>query len=410
MEATILSEGLMKSSTESLESFERKIPMSLPIDKFQKLETPFYYYDMQLLIDTLRKIEAATCNHPHFHVHYALKANVHPGLLRIIASHGFGADCVSGGEVDCAIAHGFDSNKVVFAGVGKSDKEIMLALQRDIACFNVESIPELENIANLAAKMGKVANVAFRINPNVDAHTHEKITTGLHENKFGIAPEQLPYVINLVIKNPSLSYEGLHFHIGSQITDMEPYRQLCQRINEIQDFLDSHCINTRSINVGGGLGVDYNYPHQHPIPNFDEYFATFSNFLRLRPGQQVHFELGRSIVAQCGILVARVLYVKDGLTKHFAILDAGMTDLIRPAMYGALHQLVNLTSNSDVVQHYDVVGPVCESSDTFATNYKMSKVHRGDLIALLTAGAYGETMASRYNLRDLPKSYISKDI
>lgn len=385
------------------------MPTHYPIQQFQQLDTPFYYYDMQLLDDTLSAIKQAIGTDANYHVHYAIKANAHPALLQRIASYGFGADCVSGGEVSQAIQNGFPHHTVVFAGVGKSDKEIRLALQQNIACFNVESMPELENISRLAVEMGVEARVAFRVNPNVDAHTHEKITTGLSENKFGISIRQLVPAIQRAQQLPAIRYVGLHFHIGSQITDMHPFEQLCQAINEIQDMLEVHGIVTSSINVGGGLGISYDHPCQQPIPNFKGYIDTYRTHLKLRSHQQLHFELGRSVVAQCGNLIARVLYVKEGEEKKFAILDAGMTDLIRPAMYGALHQLQNLTS-AGATSPYDVVGPVCESSDTFATAYPLPVTQRGDLIAILSAGAYGATMASRYNLRELPASVLSTEL
>ncbi len=374
------------------------------IAAFRGMETPFYFYDTQLLRTTLARIRAAVAEMPHFHVHYAVKANANPSLLGIISREGFGADCVSGGEVAASIAAGFAPEKVVFAGVGKSDREIRLALRAGIACFNVESIPELRVISELAVGEGTTARVAFRINPNVDAHTHEKITTGLNENKFGIAMEDTADAIRLARSLPGIAYEGLHFHIGSQILDLTVYEHLCLRINALQSYLESEGIETRSINVGGGLGIDYDHPEANPIPDFDAYFGVFRRHLHLRPHQSLHFELGRSVVGQCGMLIARTLYVKQGATKQFAIVDAGFTELIRPAMYGAHHAIRNLTSRAHGLEHYDVVGPICESSDVFQKDALLPPTERGDLIAFLSAGAYGEAMASTYNLRPLPKA------
>lgn len=379
------------------------------VDKLNSIVTPYYYYDTQLLRKTLEVIKQECEKHENFHVHYAVKANANPKILRIISQYGFGADCVSGGEIKAAIEAGFPADKVVYAGVGKSDWEINLGLEKGIACFNVESIAELEVIEELAVAANKTANVAFRINPNIGAHTHASITTGLAENKFGIAMQDMENVIERATTMNNINVVGLHFHIGSQILDMGDFKALCNRINELQVQLDKHHIYVQSINVGGGLGVNYDSPDRQPIPDFKEYFHTYAKHLRLCEGQQLHFELGRSVVAQCGSLISRVLYVKQGSQKQFAILDAGMTDLIRPALYQALHKIQNLTSN-EPTEVYDVVGPICESSDVFAKAIDLNKCHRGDLIAIRSAGAYGEIMASAYNCRQLPKGYITEDL
>lgn len=379
------------------------------VDKLNSIATPYYYYDTQLLRKTLEVIKQECEKHENFHVHYAVKANANPKILRIISQYGFGSDCVSGGEIKAAIEAGFPADKVVYAGVGKSDWEINLGLENGIACFNVESIAELEVIEELAVAANKTANVAFRINPNIGAHTHANITTGLAENKFGIAMQDMENVIERATTMNNINIVGLHFHIGSQILDMGDFKALCNRINELQVQLDKHHIYVQSINVGGGLGVNYDSPDRQPIPDFKEYFHTYAKHLRLREGQQLHFELGRSVVAQCGSLISRVLYVKQGSHKQFAILDAGMTDLIRPALYQALHKIQNLTSN-EPTEVYDVVGPICESSDVFAKAIDLNKCHRGDLIAIRSAGAYGEIMASAYNCRQLPKGYITEDL
>ena len=339
-------------------------------------------------------------------MHYAVKACATPGILRLIAAAGLGADCVSGGEVERAADCGFAPADIVFAGVGKSDQEINTALRLGISCFNVESLPELEVINELAAAQGKVANVAFRINPNVDAHTHAKITTGLNENKFGLAMEDMLPAIRRAQELPAVKYVGLHFHIGSQITELEPFENLVQRVNELQNVLDAEGIRTEWINVGGGLGVNYAQPEEEPIPDFASYFRVFKEKLALRPGQQVHFELGRAVVAQCGSLVCRVLYVKHGHEKDFVIVDAGMTDLMRPALYGSTHEARNLSHPEAPIARFDIVGPICESSDVFLSDYNLPSPQRGDLIAFKSAGAYGEIMASCYNCRPLPESWI----
>ena len=380
-----------------------------PIDKLQQIETPFYYYDAELLRQTLRSINEEACKHEGFVVHYAVKANANPKVLRIIREAGLGADCVSGGEIEASVKAGFPATKIVYAGVGKADWEINLGLGNDIFCFNVESIPELEVINELAAAKGKVARVAFRLNPNVGAHTHANITTGLAENKFGIAMRDMLSVIGEAEKLSNVKFVGLHFHIGSQILDMGDFEALCNRVNELQDELERHRIRVEHINVGGGLGVDYAHPNRVSIPDFKAYFDTYARKLKLRSGQTLHFELGRAVVAQCGSLITRTLYIKEGAVKKFAIVDAGFTDLIRPALYQAYHKIENITSD-EPCEAYDVVGPICESTDVFAKQIDLNRAKRGDLLAIRSAGAYGEIMASQYNLRRLPQGYMSDDI
>jgi len=382
---------------------------TFPIEKFRALETPFYYYDMKVLRDTLDTIRKEAGKYENFEVHYAVKANANPKILKAIREAGLGADCVSGGEVRASVNAGFPNDKIVYAGVGKTDKEINYSLDHDIFCFNVESVPELEIINELAAAKGKVAQVAFRINPNVGAHTHANITTGLAENKFGISMEDMDKVIEMAQEMKNVKFIGLHFHIGSQILDMDDFVALCNRINELQEHLAKHHIICEHINVGGGLGIDYHHPNHLPIPNFADYFATYHKFLHLQPGQTLHFELGRAVVGQCGSLISKVTYVKQGSNKQFAILDAGMTDLIRPALYQAYHRIENITSD-EAEETYDVVGPICESSDVFLKAVDLNKAHRGDLFALRSAGAYGEIMASGYNCRELPKGYTSDEL
>ena len=378
---------------------------TFPVEKFEQLPTPFYYYDMQLLQQTLDVVKTESGKYG-YHVHFAIKANANPRLLSLIAKNGLGADCVSGGEVRAALDAGFPANKIVFAGVGKADWEINLGLDNDIFCFNVESLAELEVINELAAAKQKVASSALRINPEVDAHAHAKITTGMKENKFGINLSQLASVTDRLADMKHVRLIGIHCHIGSQITDMSAFRNLTIRINEIQDDLAAKGIVVENLNFGGGLGIDYYHPNHLSIPAFDNYFAAIHSLLQVRPGQQVHFEPGRSIVAQCGTLIARVLYVKEGETKKFAILDAGFTELIRPAMYDAYHRIENISSD-EPVELYDVVGPICESSDVFGKEVELNKAHRGDFLALRSAGAYGEVMASQYNCRKLPTAYYS---
>ncbi len=379
-----------------------------PLEKFINIDTPFYYYDINLLRQTLDVINNEIYNKDYL-VHYALKANANPRILKEISSRGYGADCVSGNEILRALENGFPASKIVFAGVGKTDKEIQIGLDNNIYCFNVESLPEMKAIEELASKCGKVAQIAIRINPNVDARTHKYITTGLEENKFGLNESDLPEAISFINKSTSLKLIGMHFHIGSQITDLESFENLCVKVEKLKKWFTNEGITFEMINVGGGLGIDYDDPDKYPIANFKAYFELFGKYLELEAGQTLHFELGRSIVGQSGNLVTKVTYIKEGTTKNFMILDAGMTELMRPALYGAYHKIENVSAVG-TSETYDVVGPVCETSDTFGEDVKLSKSKRGDLVVIRSAGAYGETMSSTYNCRELPSSYFSDTI
>ncbi len=379
-----------------------------PIEKFNQLETPFYYYDIDLLKRTLETVKNEI-EGKNYHIHYAVKANANPRILKEIASYGFGADCVSGNEILRALECGFPASKIAFAGVGKTDKEIQIGLDNDIFCFNVESVPEMEAIEQLAKKSGKTASIAFRINPNVDAHTHKYITTGLNENKFGLNESDLPQAMDILKESTHLELIGIHFHIGSQITDLSSFENLCVKALQLQNWFEKQGVALPIINVGGGLGINYQHPNHCPIADFESYFRLFGKYLKLKPGQALHFELGRSITAPCGSLITRITYVKEGINKKFLVVDAGMTELIRPALYQAFHHIENISSEKDI-EIYDVVGPICESSDVFAEDFELNQSHRGDLLAIRSAGAYGEIMASQYNCRELPKSYFSDSI
>ena len=375
------------------------------IREFQQLETPFYYYNLELLKKTLLNY-TANLKRYNYHAHYALKANANDRILDIIRSFGLGADCVSGNEVALALKSGFDPSKVVYAGVGKSDKEIKTALEGGIFSFNCESVPELEIINFIAASMGKIASVSLRINPDIDAHTHKYISTGRSQDKFGISTWMFQEVRETLRKSDNLKFAGLHFHVGSQITDLNVFEMLTGRVNDIQRWFFDNGLPVRNINLGGGLGIDYENPDANPISDFDTYFQIINKGLEVRENQDVHFEPGRTIVAQCGSLITRVLYVKIGKGKKFAILDAGMNDLIRPALYQAKHKIDNLTSQGRKMR-YDVVGPVCESSDRFGSSILLPETSRGDIIAIRSAGAYGQVMAMKYNQRDLAPEYYS---
>lgn len=381
--------------------FDRELTKS-----FEAYATPFYYYDIALLRETLKSLKAAADRYGYC-VHYAVKANANPRILKEISSFGFGADCVSGNEVLRALECGFPAGKIVFAGVGKSDEEITTGIRNDIFCFNVESLQELEIISKIAAQEGKVANVALRLNPGIDAHTNKCINTGLADSKFGIDFNKLESTVTSALRLGGVKLIGLHFHIGSQILDIEPYRLLCQRSNEMQERLARMGLDLPEINLGGGLGVDYENPDKNLVPDFAGLMDTIHASLNVKETQRVHFEFGRAVVAQCGTMVSKVLYIKPASQTTFAIVDAGFTDLIRPALYGAHHKIENLTSCYAQNDKYDIVGPICESTDVFDTGITLPKTVRGDLIAFRTAGAYGEIMASRYNLRKLPNVYYS---
>ncbi len=376
-------------------------------EKITVSETPFYFYDIELLKDTLQKFTAEIKLYG-YQAHYALKANGDKRVLGIIKSYGLGADCVSGNEVSLALKCGFDPSKIVFAGVGKTDREIITALKGKIFCFNCESTPEIEVINALASSLGVTASVSLRINPDIDAHTHKYISTGRSRDKFGISPWTFEDVMNVIKSCNNIKLTGLHFHVGSQITDLSVFEMLCLRVNELQQWFRNRGEEVHNINLGGGLGVDYEEPDKNPVPDFSTYFRIINRNLKVYPGQKVHFEPGRALVAQCGSLISRVLYVKVGRGKKFVILDAGMTDLIRPALYQAGHKIENLSSDKRMMR-YDVVGPICESSDVFARNILLNETHRGDMIAIRSAGAYGQVMSMRYNQRDLPLSRYSDD-
>jgi len=376
------------------------------IEKFRDLATPFYYYDVDVLKSTLDVVKKESDN-SGYKVHYAVKANHNPKILNIISSYGFGADCVSGNEITAAINAGFSPSGIVFAGVGKTDKDIEIALKADIYCFNCESVPEIEVINFLASKHNKVAQIALRINPYIEAHTHKYITTGIEESKFGINTWEIEEVMKKLSSMKNIKMLGMHFHIGSQISRMSVFKSLCARINELQVWFTTQGISLEIINIGGGLGIDYENPDKNP--QFEDYFSLVNEFIDLMPGQTLHMEPGRSIIGQCGSLISRVLFIKNGSNTMFAIIDAGMTDLIRPALYQAHHKIENLSSAGSIFR-YDVVGPVCESSDVFAKYIELPETSRGDIIAIRSAGAYGEAMASRYNLRDLPRAVFSDEI
>ena len=384
------------------------------IEKLDKIATPFYYYDMDLFRKTVDHVAELAEQHD-IKVHYAIKANVERRLLEYISSKGFGADCVSGNEVLHAHSCGFPADKIVYAGVGKSDKEIYYALKLGIEAFNCESLQEIYVINEMAHVHGTKANVSVRINPDIDAHTHKYVTTGLYENKFGISQHEFDKLIEIINRSEHINFIGLHFHVGSQITRVEEVFSLeCRRVNEIVAYFERNGLKINNINLGGGLGVDYDDPDESPIADFETWFRAISQNIVRREDQAVHVEPGRSLVAQCASLISRVLFVKSGETKNFLIMDAGMNDLIRPALYGAYHKIENLSASQRTFypthQAYDIVGPVCESSDVWGAGRLLPLSVRGDLMAIRSTGAYGQVMASRYNMKDLAPSVFSDSL
>ncbi len=378
------------------------------VPHFEERETPFYFYDMSLLEETLKSLKKANAN--GYQVHYALKANNNSPILERIREYGLGVDCVSGNEILIALKNGFSPGHIVLAGVGKSDKEIKLAIENDIFSINVESIQELTIVNEIAEQLGKKANVSIRINPEMEAGTHHYITTGTRENKFGIASEELLKNLDLIKGLSSVSFIGLHYHIGSQVTDLNRFIGLAEKVNQLQETLKSAGISLAHLNVGGGLGIDYKDPGTNPIPDFESYFKVFKENLEVSDSQQIHVELGRSIVGQCASIISRVVFIKESEHINFAILDAGMSDLMRPSLYQAYHKVLNLSSQSGEEDIYDVVGPICETSDFFQKNYLLPITKRGDLMAIMSAGAYGETMKNNYNARDFAGVMYSTEL
>jgi diaminopimelate decarboxylase len=371
------------------------------------IPTPYFLYDLDLLENTL---SAASChaNRHGYTIHYAIKANHQPTVVKRMIHHGMGIDCVSGNEVAAALELGFPSNAIVFAGVAKSDEEINLAIDHDIFCLNCESVEELSVIDQIAAGRGAVVRVALRVNPDVDAETHRHITTGLDENKFGIHLQRLQEALDFCYASENLEFMGLHFHIGSQILAAKPYIELCKRVNHIWKEFNMAHYGAKILNLGGGLGIDYENPAENPVPDFESFFRIFESNLNIPSNIHIHFELGRSLVGQSASLITKVLYVKKGVNKQFVIADAGMTELLRPALYQAVHRIDNLSSELPAEQ-YDVVGPACESSDTFATGISLPQVKRGDLLAIRSCGAYGQSMSLHYNLRNQARSFFTSN-
>jgi diaminopimelate decarboxylase len=360
----------------------------------EEVGTPFYCYSSATLERHYRVFAEAFPKGTL--IAYSVKANGNLGVLRTLAALGAGADVVSGGELKKALKAGIPANKVVFSGVGKTRAEMTLALEAGIHQFNVESEPELIALNDVAKGLGQRAPITIRINPDVDAKTHAKITTGTSENKFGIPWSRAREAYKLAASLPSLEIVGVDMHIGSQITELSPFEAAFARVADLVKALraDGHAI--RRIDLGGGLGVPY--APADPEPPAPELYGAAVSRAVADLNCELILEPGRLIAANAGVLVSRVTYVKAGEAKRFLILDAGMNDLIRPAMYDAHHEIVSVCEAANTAV-YDVVGPVCESSDLFGSNRRLPELKEGDVVAILTAGAYGAVMASAYNAR-----------
>ncbi len=374
--------------------------------KLGTYETPFYLYDVELLRRTLENVTSVASNYG-YRIHYAIKANFDARLLEIIREYGLGIDCASGNEIRCAIEAGFDPKSIVYAGVGKRDKELRYAIEQGIMAINCESTEELHVVDALAREAGKVVDVALRINPDIDPKTNHCIDTGQADSKFGISYEEILAGVEDIRSLRNLNVVGMHLHIGSQIRELHVFENMCNKVNAIVDNLTSLGFDLRFVDVGGGLGINYDLPENEPIPNFASLFAIVNSHLNVG-SREVHFEFGRSIVGECGELITRVLFNKTTATgRKLVIVDASMTELIRPALYGSYHNIENITSASDQREKYTIVGTACESTDVFDENVSLPLTRRGDLLTIKSAGAYGMSMASRYNLHDLPGAVYS---
>lgn len=378
-------------------------------DKLAKYETPFYLYDIGLLNQTLESLMSIASKYD-YKIHYAIKANYDARLLQIIRKYGVGIDCASGNEVRCAIEAGFDPKSIVYAGVGKRDKEIRYAIEQNILAINCESIEEIDLVNELAAEAGKVVNIALRVNPDIDPKTNHCIDTGQADSKFGISYEEILSSVEHIRSLKNVLVIGMHIHIGSQIRELHVFENMCNKVNVIVENLTSLGFELEFVDVGGGLGVNYDMPENEPISNFASVFAIIKQHLKVG-NREVHFEFGRSIVAQCGELITKVLYNKTTATgRRLVIVDGSMTELIRPALYGSYHNIENITSEADQRLKYTIVGTACESTDVFDENVSLPITKRGDLLTIKSAGAYGMSMASRYNQHDLPAAVYSDEL
>jgi diaminopimelate decarboxylase len=378
-------------------------------DSLRKYETPFYFYDTDLLRQTLESITSVAKRYG-FVIHYAIKANYDPHLLSIIREYGLGVDCASGNEVRCAIEAGFDPSGIMYAGVGKRDKELRYAIEQGIFAINCESLQEIFIIDSIASSLGKVQDIGLRVNPDIDPKTNKCIDTGQADSKFGISYEELVANLEAIKALKNVHVAGIHLHIGSQIRELHVFEYLCAKVNSIVEHLGKLGLDFGFVDVGGGLGINYDFPENEPVPNFASVFSIIQSHLKVG-GRPVHFEFGRAIVAQCGELITSVLFNKTTASgRRIVVVDASMTELIRPALYGAYHNIENITSGAEERKRYTIVGTACESTDVFDEGVTLPLTERGDLLTIKSAGAYGMSMASRYNLHDLPAAVYSDSL
>ena len=375
--------------------------------KLTKLKTPFYFYDLDLLDKTILSLKESL--DPNYSVYYAIKANNNSKIIKLIKDHDLGIDAVSGEEINKSLNNSIKPKKIVFAGVGKTKDEIIFAIRKKIYLFNCESFDEISLIDKISNELNVKTKIAIRLNPNIDSRSHKYIKTGMFDSKFGIQIDHLAEILEKIKNLNHIDLKGYHFHLGSQIDDLGVFRKLCKVSNEMNIYLKNKNFNITDINLGGGLGINYKEPDLNLIPDFKSYFQIFKKNLIYFDNQKIHFELGRSIVGQSGSLFSSILYLKKSFNKHFIIIDAGMTELIRPALYNAQHHIENLSS-SKKENKYDIVGPLCESSDTFAKDYYLNQSKIGDLIVIRSTGAYGEVMSSNYNLRKKVNAYYSNEL
>jgi len=380
--------------------FVDSVPVSILANK---TDTPFYLYSKNKLSEKYNEINNAFSKVNHI-ICYATKANENVYLLKILAKKGCGCDIVSIGELNLALKAGINPKKIVFAGVGKRDDEIKLAIKSGILMFNIESIPELYRIDKIAKALNKIARIAFRVNPDIDAKTHPHITTGLSHNKFGLCFDEAfdGYILAKSLKNIEIA--GIHTHIGSQITDIDSFILASKKMSSYISKLKSAGIKLKYIDMGGGLGIKYK---DEKVINPVDYADAILKYL---PGNYtIILEPGRFLVAETGVLITKVIYVKKTAKKNFLVVDAGMNDLVRPAIYGAYHEIIPVKWKNGKKHNWDVVGPICESSDVFAKDRSMPLASEGDYLAILCAGAYGYSMSSNYNMRPRPAEIIVED-
>ena len=376
---------------EDKELFCENIPIKHIVEN---VKTPFYIYSKKAIEDRINEYKTAFKEYPTL-ICYATKANPNLSLLYLINRYGLGADIVSGGELFKARLSGFPSNKIVYAGVGKTDEEIRYAIKEGILSFNVESEQEIEILDQIGESLNKRANISIRVNPDVNPNTHPYISTGLNDSKFGIDIKDALDVYKIAVKKKNINVVGIHCHIGSQIVDVSPYKEAIQKVVELVFKLKKEGIELKHIDIGGGLGIRYKPEDQ--TPDVKDLANTIIPIVK-ETGLKIILEPGRSLVGEAGALITQVIFTKTKQNKNFIIVDSGMNDLVRPAIYEAYHHILSVERKNSKIRA-DIVGPICETGDFFAKGRIIDKVERGDYLAVMSVGAYGLSMASNYNVR-----------